>query len=72
MPGPEPHLLAVDLTSAGVPHVRYAELRRREPVCWREAPEAGGYWALLKHAAVRSGELNAWQRGPVRLSERRP
>ena len=52
MPPAEPHLLDVDLTTAGVPHARYAELRRSEPVCWQEAPEAGGYWALLKHADV--------------------
>jgi cytochrome P450 len=52
MPAAEPHLLDVDLTSAGVPHARYAALRRADPVCWQEAAEAGGYWALLKHADV--------------------
>ena len=48
----EPHLLDIELTTAGVPHARYAALRRSTPVCWQEAPEAGGYWAILKHADV--------------------
>lgn len=48
----EPHLLDVDLLCEGVPHARYAELRRADPVCWQESPEAGGYWAILKHADV--------------------
>jgi cytochrome P450 len=52
MPRTEPHLLDLDLTTAGVPHERHAELRRTQPVCWQEAPEVGGYWALLKHADV--------------------
>ncbi|MEX2206300.1 MAG: cytochrome P450 [Myxococcota bacterium] len=47
----EPHLLDVDLLTAGTPHARYAELREREPVSWQEA-ETGGYWAVLKHADV--------------------
>ncbi len=47
----EPHLLDVDLLTAGTPHARYAELREREPVSWQEA-ESGGYWAVLKHADV--------------------
>ena len=47
----EPHLLDVDLLTAGTPHERYAELRRREPVSWQEA-ESGDYWAVLKHADV--------------------
>ena len=47
----EPHLLDVDLLTAGTPHARYAALRSREPVSWQEA-ESGGYWALLKHADV--------------------
>src|SRR5262245_4384233 len=48
----EPHLLDIDLTTAGVPHARYAALRRSAPVCWQEAPEARGSWAILKHADV--------------------
>jgi len=48
----EPHLLDLDLLEQGVPHERHARLRRSEPVCWQESPEAGGYWALLKHADV--------------------
>jgi cytochrome P450 len=47
------HLLDVDLLSAGVPHARYAELRRREPVSW-QTYEHGGYWAVLKHADVQA------------------
>ena len=49
----EPHLLDIDFLTAGVPHARYAELRRREPVSWQEA-ESGGYWAVLKHADVQA------------------
>jgi cytochrome P450 len=45
------HLLDVDLLTAGVPHARYAELRRREPVSW-QTYEHGGYWAVLRHADV--------------------
>ena len=56
MPAREPHLLDVDLTTAGVPHERYAALRRTTPVPVR----------------LRSGELNAWKRMPVRLRQRRP
>jgi len=48
----ESHLLDIDLTTAGVPHARLGELRRSTPVCWQQAPEAGGYWAILKHADV--------------------
>ncbi len=51
MPAHEPHLLDVDLLTAGVSHARLAELRAREPVHWQEA-DSGGYWALLKHADV--------------------
>ncbi len=47
----EPHLLDVDLLTAGTPHARYAALREREPVSWQET-ESGGYWAVLKHADV--------------------
>ena len=47
------HLLDVDLLTAGVPHARYAELRRREPVSW-QTYEHGGYWAVLKHADVQA------------------
>lgn len=50
----EPHLLDPDLLARGVPHERLAALRRSEPVCWQESPEAGGYWAILKHADVQS------------------
>lgn len=48
----EPHLLDPDLLCGGVPHARHAALRQHEPVCWQESPEAGGYWAILKHADV--------------------
>jgi len=48
----EPHLLDPDLLTRGVPHARLAALRRADPVCWQESPEAGGYWAILKHADV--------------------
>lgn len=54
MPVREPHLLDVDLLTAGVPHARFAELRRREPVSWQEPVDGGGYWALLKHADVQA------------------
>jgi len=47
------HLLDVDLLAAGVPHARYAELRRREPVSW-QTYEHGGYWAVLRHADVQA------------------
>ena len=53
MPAREPHLLDVDLLTAGVPHARHAALRVREPVSWQEA-ESGGYWAVLKHADVQA------------------
>ncbi len=48
----QPHLLDPDLLRAGVPHARHAELRASEPVCRQDSPEAGGYWAILKHADV--------------------
>lgn len=63
MEGREPHLLDTDLSTAGVPHERFASLRRSEPVCWQEAP-AG------EPVRLRSAELH-WKRMPVRLSERR-
>jgi cytochrome P450 len=47
------HLLDVDLLTAGVPHARYAELRRREPVSW-QTYEHGGYWAVMRHADVQA------------------
>jgi len=66
----EPHLLDLDLLSAGTPHARYAELRRREPVSWQEA-ESGGYWAVLKHADVlavsRDPELFSAERKGMQL-----
>jgi cytochrome P450 len=56
------HLLDVDLLTGGVPHARYAELRRREPVSW-QTYEQGGYWAVLRHA-----DVQAVSRDPERFS----
>lgn len=50
MSGQGPHLLDNDLTTAGVPHERYAELRRTQPVSWRDAPEAGELGRLRERA----------------------
>ncbi len=45
------HLLDVDGLLAGVPHERFAALRRSDPVC-RQESEHGPYWAVLRHADV--------------------
>ncbi|MEM9203112.1 MAG: cytochrome P450 [Actinomycetota bacterium] len=36
----------------GVPHERFDQLRRREPVTWVELDDEPGYWAVLRHADV--------------------
>jgi cytochrome P450 len=68
------HLLDIDvLSSSGPPHAAYAELRRREPVAWQEAPGVGGYWAVLKHADVlavsRQPELFSAQAKGMQLAD---
>lgn len=37
---------------AGVPHERFALLRREEPLSWHEEEDGAGFWALVRHADV--------------------
>ncbi|MDX1648646.1 MAG: cytochrome P450 [Myxococcota bacterium] len=40
------------------PYARFAELRRRDPVCWQPLPDGGGAWWLLKHADVKAASAD--------------
>lgn len=40
------------------PYARFAELRRRDPVCWQELPDGGGAWWLLRHADVKAASAD--------------
>ena len=56
-----------DINQAGLPHERFAELRRTSPVAWIEQqPEAyaglencPGYWAVTRHADVAAVSKNS-------------
>ncbi|HSL56555.1 MAG TPA: cytochrome P450 [Acidimicrobiales bacterium] len=51
---------------AGVPHDRFARLRRDEPVSWHEHPEGlRGFWVLARHA-----DVIAASRDPATFSSR--
>ncbi|WTW96345.1 cytochrome P450 [Streptomycetaceae bacterium NBC_01309] len=69
-----PDIYSPDLYVVGVPHELFAELRCTQPVFWQDMPgtetsEAGGYWAVLKHADVeyvaQHPELFSAERGGV-------
>ena len=45
-------LSAKETYFSALPHDHLTELRRRSPVFWHEA--GGGYWAVLKHADIRT------------------
>ncbi|HEY9557600.1 MAG TPA: cytochrome P450 [Acidimicrobiales bacterium] len=38
----------------GVPHDQFDRLRREAPVCWHPEPGDTGFWAVTKHADVRT------------------
>src|SRR3546814_17569598 len=38
----------------GVPNDQFDRLRREAPVCWKPEPGDTGFWAVTKHADVRT------------------
>lgn len=54
MPRPAEDLLDPDLYVHGVPHDRFARLRREAPVCWHDEPGGAGFWSVTKHRDVLS------------------
>ena len=46
--------LLEDTWARGVPHDQFDRLRREAPVFWHEHPAAEGFWAITKHADVKS------------------
>jgi cytochrome P450 len=62
--------------AAAVPHEKFAELRRTDPVHWAELPDGEGAWYLLKHADVARASRE-WQqysaaRGGIVLENQTP
>src|SRR3546814_14555935 len=53
-----PSLEGIDLLAStwgrGVPHDQFDRLRREAPVCWHPEPGDTGFWAVTKHADVRT------------------
>ncbi len=45
-------IFSPDLYVDGVPHERFAVLRREAPVAWQSEPDGPGFWAITKHADV--------------------
>lgn len=53
-------VLSPDIYVDGVPHARFAQLRREAPVAWHPEPNGGpGFWAVTKHADVLAVSLDA-------------
>ncbi len=54
----QPHLEGIDLLAAswgkGEPHDQFDRLRAEAPVHWHPVPNDTGFWAITKHADVRS------------------
>ena len=54
----QPHLEGIDLLAStwgkGVPHDQFDRLRAEAPVHWHPEPDDVGFWAVTKHAEVRS------------------
>jgi cytochrome P450 len=47
-----PDLLDAATFAAGPPYEAFRALRREAPVWWHPHPNAGGFWAITKHADV--------------------
>src|SRR5262249_27634854 len=45
-------ILDPDVYLAGIPHDRFALLRREAPVFWHREPQGRGFWAITRHADV--------------------
>lgn len=73
-------ILDPDLYLSGVPHERFAFLRRNAPVYWHKEPGGPGFWAITKHedviavsrdAATFSSELRGTQIPDLRRDDPR-
>jgi cytochrome P450 len=56
--GPALDLYDPDAYVEAPPYARFAELRRRDPVCWQELPDGGGAWWLLRHDDVQAASAD--------------
>ncbi len=76
---PTTSLADIDLTDASVweqaaPHEWLDRLRSEDPVHWHEESDGPGFWALTRHADVRTasmspGAFSSWLGGPLRLDD---
>jgi cholest-4-en-3-one 26-monooxygenase len=52
--------LLADTWGRGVPHDQFDRLRREAPVFWHAEPDGPGFWAVTRHADVRTVS-HAWE-----------
>lgn len=66
-------ILSPDVYLAGVPHDRFALLRREAPVYFHDEPQGRGFWAVTKHGdslrVLRDAEAFSSQRGGTQIAD---